>query len=68
MRIQEEQDRRKREAQILARLPRVLEETHRHLPGASRPMWALSNGKRDQLPTMEELTRRIVDRAYFAAA
>jgi len=31
MRIQEEQERRQREAQILERLPRALEETHRHL-------------------------------------
>ena len=31
MRIQEEQERREREAQILARLPRALEEAHRHL-------------------------------------
>ena len=33
MRIQEEQERRQREAQILARLPRALEEAHRHLAG-----------------------------------
>jgi hypothetical protein len=31
MRIQEEQDRRQREAQILERLPRALEETYRQL-------------------------------------
>ena len=31
MRIQEEQERREREAQILARLPRALDETYRHL-------------------------------------
>jgi len=31
MRVQEEQERREREAQILARLPRALEETYRHL-------------------------------------
>jgi hypothetical protein len=31
MRIQEEQERRQREAQILERLPRALEEVHRHL-------------------------------------
>ncbi len=31
MRVQEERERREREAQILARLPRALEETHRHL-------------------------------------
>src|SRR5271157_2795912 len=31
MRVQEEQERRQREAQILARLPRALEETHRQL-------------------------------------
>jgi len=31
MRIQEEQERRGREAQILARLPRALEEAHHHL-------------------------------------
>jgi hypothetical protein len=31
MRVQEEQERRQREGQILARLPRALEETHRHL-------------------------------------
>ena len=31
MRVQEEQERRQREAQILARLPRAVEETYRHL-------------------------------------
>ena len=31
MRVQEEQERRQREGQILARLPRALEEPHRHL-------------------------------------
>jgi hypothetical protein len=31
MRVQEEQERREREAQILARLPRALEETYRNL-------------------------------------
>jgi hypothetical protein len=31
MRVQEEQERREREAQILTRLPRALEEVHRHL-------------------------------------
>src|ERR1035437_9487596 len=31
MRVREERERREREAQILARLPRALEETHRHL-------------------------------------
>jgi hypothetical protein len=30
-RVQEEQERRQREAQILARLPRALEETYQHL-------------------------------------
>ena len=33
MRVQEEQARREREAQILERLPRALEEMHRHLAG-----------------------------------
>jgi hypothetical protein len=33
LRIQEEQERRQREAEILARLPRALEEAHRHLAG-----------------------------------
>jgi hypothetical protein len=33
LRVQEEQERREREAQILARLPRALEEAHRHLAG-----------------------------------
>ena len=33
MRVQEEQERRQREAQILARLPRAVEETYRHLAG-----------------------------------
>ena len=33
MRVQEEQERREREAQILERLPRALEETYRHLAG-----------------------------------
>ncbi len=32
-RVQEEQERRQREAQILARLPRAVEETYRHLAG-----------------------------------
>jgi hypothetical protein len=33
MRVQEEQERRQREAQILEQLPRALEETYRHLAG-----------------------------------
>ena len=33
MRVQEEQERREREAQILERLPRALEEVYRHLAG-----------------------------------
>ena len=33
LRVQEEQERREREAQILARLPRAIEETYRHLAG-----------------------------------
>jgi hypothetical protein len=33
LRVQEEQERREREAQILARLPRALEEAYRHLTG-----------------------------------
>jgi hypothetical protein len=32
-RVQEEQERRQREAQILARLPRAVDETYRHLAG-----------------------------------
>jgi hypothetical protein len=32
-RVQEEQERRQREAQILARLPRAVEETYRYLAG-----------------------------------
>ena len=58
--IHEEQERREREAQIPARLPRALEETHRHLPGAS----SAAERTQDQLPTMEGPTRRIVDRVF----
>jgi hypothetical protein len=130
LRVQEEQERRVREAQILARLPRALEETHRHLAGcvetyagafgpesadihlqASRiritvreeqdgkwqqrakveicivpslPGFRIERGgeplmievgllpgdklfyrDQDQFLTMEELTRRILDRAFF---
>jgi len=130
MRIQEEQERREREAQILARLPRALEETYRHLAGcveayaeafgpesadiqlqaskiriavreeqegkwqqsakieisiiASMPGFRIERGgeplmievgllpgdklfyrDQEQFVTMEELTRRILDRAFF---
>jgi hypothetical protein len=130
MRVQEEQERREREAQILARLPRALEETYRHLAScvegyagafgpesadihlqaskiritireeqdgkwqqrakvemsivASLPGFRIERGgeplmievgllpgdklfyrDQDQFLTMEELTRRILDRALF---
>ena len=130
MRIQEEQERRQREAQILERLPRALEETHRHLAEcveayagafgpesadihlqaskiritvrdeqegkwqqrakiemsifASLPGFRIERGgeplmievgllpgdklfyrDKDEFLTMEELTRRILDRAFF---
>ena len=60
MSIQEARERREGEAQIPARLPRALEETHRHLPGAS----SAAERNQDQLPTMEGPTRRIVDRVF----
>ena len=131
MRVQEEQERREREAQILARLPRALEEAYRHLAAcietyvgafgpesadihlqaskiritvreeqdgkwqqrakvemsivASLPGFRIDRGggeplmievgllpgdklfyrDQDQFLTMEELTRRILDRAFF---
>jgi hypothetical protein len=129
-RVQEEQERRQREAQILARLPRAMEETYRHLAGCievyagafgpesadihlqaskiritvreeqegkwqqrakveisivpSLPGFRIERGgeplmievgllpgdklfyrDQDQFITMEELTRRILDRAFF---
>ena len=130
LRVQEEQERREREAQILARLPRALEETYRNLAAcveayagafgpesadihlqaskiritireeqegkwqqrakievsvmASLPGFRIERGgeplmievgllpgdklfyrDQDQFLTMEELTRRILDRALF---
>jgi len=130
LRVQEEQERREREAQILARLPRALEETYRNLAAcveayagafgpesadihlqaskiritireeqegkwqqrakievsvmASLPGFRIERGgeplmievgllpgdklfyrDQDQFLTMEELTRRILDRAFF---
>ena len=130
MRVQEEQERREREAQILARLPRALEETYRNLAAcveayagafgpesadihlqaskiriavreeqegkwqqrakievsimASLPGFRIERGgeplmievgllpgdklfyrDQDQFLSMEELTRRILDRAFF---